>query len=306
MPVRAPRLGEAAVMVQKIRTILFWLHLGIGVVTAIVAFMLCVTGALLALDLPITQWADSRLVDAPAGAQGPPSAEALALKVAQAQPRVPEQLTVGRAIKAPAVVGFGRRDQVYFDPWRGESLGAGAKGVHDVFRALMTFHRWFSLEGAARDVGRTIVGLSTLGFVVLTLTGIVLWLPRRWRRQNVRAVIWFRRGLKGKARDFNWHHVFGIWSVLPLLFFAVTGAAIAYPWLNQGLQSLAGAEQKQQQKPRQREGRAQAPQDKPEAAWVSRLTGVDAALARGQRGPRLEALERERPRLFSCAVCDRG
>lgn len=279
-------------MFQKIRSMLFWLHLGIGVVTALVALMLCVTGALLALELPITQWADSQLVEAPSGAQGPPSTEALALKVAQAQPRVPEQITVGRAINEPAVVSFGRRDQVYFDPWRGESLGAGAKGVHDVFRALMTFHRWFSLEGAARDVGRTIVGLSTLGFVVLTLTGIVLWLPRRWRRQNVRAVIWFRRGLKGKARDFNWHHVFGIWSVLPLVFFAVTGAAIAYPWLNQGLQSLAGAEQKQQQKPRagagaqrQGEGRAQAPQDKPEAAaaWVSRLTGVDAALERAAK-----------------------
>ena len=76
-------------MFQKIRSLLFWLHMGIGVVTALVALMLCVTGALLALELPITQWADRQLVDVPAAATAPPSIEALAKQVSQAQPRVP-------------------------------------------------------------------------------------------------------------------------------------------------------------------------------------------------------------------------
>lgn len=287
-------------MFQKIRTVLFWLHLAIGVVTALVALMLCVTGALLALELPVTQWADRQLVQPPATAQEQLAVEVLASKVAAAQPRQPQQITIGRDPRDPAVVSFGRREQVYFDPWRGESLGEGAKGVHDAFRGLMTFHRWFSLEGGARDAGRMVVGVSTLGFVLLTLSGIVLWLPRRWRKQNVRAVIWFKRGLKGKARDFNWHHVFGIWTVLPLFFFALTGAAIAYPWLNQGLQSLAGAQQQQAQReggggghgpalgqgPGQGQGKGQgqgqgAPntESAPAGAWVSNLSGADAALA---------------------------
>jgi uncharacterized iron-regulated membrane protein len=28
----------------------------------------------------------------------------------------------------------------------------------------------------------------------------------------MRNVLWFRRGLPGKARDFNWHNVIGFWS----------------------------------------------------------------------------------------------
>jgi uncharacterized iron-regulated membrane protein len=39
-----------------------------------------------------------------------------------------------------------------------------------------------------------------------------------------------RRGLRGRARDFHWHHVFGIWSFLPLVAIVASGAVISYPW----------------------------------------------------------------------------
>jgi uncharacterized iron-regulated membrane protein len=38
------------------------------------------------------------------------------------------------------------------------------------------------------------------------------------------------RNLKGNARDWNWHHVFGIWATLPLTFIILTGVLISYPW----------------------------------------------------------------------------
>ena len=46
----------------------------------------------------------------------------------------------------------------------------------------------------------------------------------------MKQVIWFRGGLPGKARDFNWHNTIGVWSVVPLAIVVASGAVISYPW----------------------------------------------------------------------------
>lgn len=278
-------------MWQRIRSLLFWLHLSLGVLISIVALTLCITGTLLALEVPVTQWADRQLIEAPGGepSGGAPSVEQIAAAIEAGEPRPPQRITLGRDPQDPAVVSYGRHDDLYFHPRTGEALGAGAASVHGAFRALMLFHRWFSLEGEGREVGKAIVGVSTLIFVVLTISGAFLWLPRKWRWKNVKAVLLLRRGLKGKARDFNWHHVFGFWFLIPLLFFGVTGAAIGYAWLNQGLVELAGGEVSQGGHGGPPKGRGRpggppggpggAPAAAPATPLKDRLAGVDAALA---------------------------
>jgi uncharacterized iron-regulated membrane protein len=47
---------------------------------------------------------------------------------------------------------------------------------------------------------------------------------------QVKAVLLPRRGLGGKARDYNWHHVLGIWFALPLVLVVASGVVISYPW----------------------------------------------------------------------------
>jgi uncharacterized iron-regulated membrane protein len=38
----------------------------------------------------------------------------------------------------------------------------------------------------------------------------------------------FRPGLAGRARDFNWHNVIGIWCAPVLLVLTLTGAIMSY------------------------------------------------------------------------------
>ena len=40
--------------------------------------------------------------------------------------------------------------------------------------------------------------------------------PRAWSPAALRNVLWFRKGLKGKAKNFNWHNVVGFWMAVPL------------------------------------------------------------------------------------------
>ena len=48
------------------------------------------------------------------------------------------------------------------------------------------------------------------------------------RRPCVRSAL-FRPGLSGKARDFNWHNVIGIWSAPVLVVLTFTAMCISFP-----------------------------------------------------------------------------
>ena len=67
---------------------------------------------------------------------------------------------------------------------------------------------------------------------MLVVTGLFLWLPRQWSWAAIRRRLLFRPGLRGRARDWNWHNVAGMWCALPLLLVTLTGVVISYPWAN--------------------------------------------------------------------------
>jgi uncharacterized iron-regulated membrane protein len=98
-----------------------------------------------------------------------------------------------------------------------------------------------ALEGEKRQLGRSLTGAANLAFLGLALSGMYLWLPRRWSKNNVRAVLWFRRHESGKARDFNWHNVIGIWSAVPLIAVILGATVISYPWATNLVYNIAGS-----------------------------------------------------------------
>ena len=58
----------------------------------------------------------------------------------------------------------------------------------------------------------------------------------------MRAILWFRGGATGRARDFNWHNVFGIWGLIPLAFVVATAVPISYAWGTNLLYWVTGTE----------------------------------------------------------------
>jgi uncharacterized iron-regulated membrane protein len=87
-----------------------------------------------------------------------------------------------------------------------------------------------------------VTGAANLLFLFIVLSGIYLWWPRTWTWTQLRNVLWFRRGITSKARDFNWHHVLGFWSALPLALVVYSGVVISYPWATNMVYRAAGEE----------------------------------------------------------------
>ena len=225
---------------MSLRTLVFWLHLLVGVIAGAVILFMSVTGVILAFEPQITEWLerDRRVITPPPDAR-PLSVEAILAKTREARPDVrPTAVTLRADPTASAVVSFGREGGALFvDQYRGVVLGS-LSPVHDALHEVVDWHRWLG----SREIGRPITGAANLGFLGLVVLGVYLWWPRRWTREAVKAVTLFRSGLGGRARDFNWHNVIGVWCAPVLLILTLTGVIMSYQWANNLLYTLTGNE----------------------------------------------------------------
>jgi uncharacterized iron-regulated membrane protein len=218
---------------MKIRTLLFWLHLACGLAAGAVILIMSVTGVLLTYQRQITAWADMRGYHAepPAGIQRLPVDELIA-RVSAVRPGLTPATVVLRSDPSlPASMAIGAGRQIFVNPYTGAVLGDGnGEQVRAFFRSMVEWHRYVAMAGERRPAGKAITGASNLMFLFIVLSGMYLWWPRSLTWAAVRHVTWFRRGLPGKARDFNWHNTIGFWSAIPLAVIVCGGVVISYPW----------------------------------------------------------------------------
>lgn len=227
---------------RTIRPLLFWIHLISGVVAGAVVLIMSVTGVLLTYQKQMTLWADLRGVQA-----GPPAPGAVRLSpdsllaiVAARTSKAPTTVVWRSGADMPVEVQFGREGRQYVSAWTGEVVGTGDPAVRKLFSVVTEWHRWLAMKDEKRETGKAITGWSNLAFLVLVLTGAVLWWPRNLTWNSVRQVLWFRRGLASKARDFNWHNVIGAWSAIPLAAIVASGAVISFPWASDLVYKVVG------------------------------------------------------------------
>jgi uncharacterized iron-regulated membrane protein len=136
----------------------------------------------------------------------------------------------------------GRAGSLYVNPYTGELREPKSTAAHDALHVLEDWHRRLGREGDSQATGKLITGIANCAFLFLCLTGLYMWWPRSLKPGAVRPAVLFVGGLRGRARDFNWHHVFGSWSVLVLIVIVTSGVVMSFAWANRLVFTLAGEE----------------------------------------------------------------
>lgn len=227
-----------------LRKVIFWLHLVAGVIAGAVILMMSFTGVVLTYERQISDWQDRSAYysDAEPG-QVRWSEEALIAKAGDEAGFTAQSITVTNDERAPVILGAGRRETLIMNPYSGEIYAPRSSGVDQFLSTVRSWHRWFNAQGDNREVARAITGASNLAFLFLVISGLYLWLPAVYRWSTMRLRLWFHPNAKsGKARDFNWHHVFGFWAAIPLAVIVATATVFYYSWANNLVYRLAGEE----------------------------------------------------------------
>jgi uncharacterized iron-regulated membrane protein len=226
------------------KKIIFWLHLIAGVVAGVIILIMCVTGVAIAFEKQTIAAAESeiRRVGEPSWSPARLTVDELLAKVRETQTNGrPSGITIYSDPELASMVSFGRTNSVYLNPYTGEIKAQGAAGTRTFMRVMTDWHRWLGRDAAGRSVGKAITGACNTAFLVLAVSGIYLWWPRRWSVESLKAIVFFRGGLGGKARDWNWHNVIGIWSAPVLIVLTASGMVISYRWASDLVYRAAGS-----------------------------------------------------------------
>lgn len=140
--------------------------------------------------------------------------------------------------------GHGNHDSqtLLVNPYTGAVQGNTDSAWSKFFFTMMGLHRWLLIEGG---VGRWLVGVSTLIFLVLEVTGLILWAPaklkqwRNWKMWKPGFKIKWSAGWKRVNHDL--HNTLGFYSFLLLTIMALTGLCWSFEWYRDGASRLMGA-----------------------------------------------------------------
>jgi uncharacterized iron-regulated membrane protein len=210
------------------------MHLAAGLGAGLVVFIMSATGVALTYEKQMLAAADRRAAAIDPVPPGTPRAplDAILERVALAVPESAVATITRRADpQAPVTVAMSGGIVVLVNPYTGHVIGEAPKPLRAAFRSITEWHRYLAGTGDYRPVGKAITGACNLAFLFLVLSGMYLWLPRRWTRAAIAAVAvprWEHRTTK--ARDFNWHNALGIWSAVPLAIVVASATVISYPW----------------------------------------------------------------------------
>ena len=226
---------------KSFRTVMFWIHLAVGSVAGLVIFIMSVTGVALTYEKQVLEWADRRAAAALL-APGPTrqAPETLLARASAATGLPAIAITMRADAAAPATVTLEGNTVLLIDPYTASVIGEPPAAIRSFFRTMTTWHRYLALDGASRATGKFVTGVANLGFLFLVISGLYLWFPRVWTLAQFRNVLWFRRGLAAKARDFNWHNTIGFWSCVPLAVIVAGVVPISFGWGNTLVYRLAG------------------------------------------------------------------
>ena len=223
------------------------LHLWLSVPFGIVITLICFSGAMLVFEKETVRMLHPDMFCVSSGIQTLPLEE-LAARVAAT---LPDDVAV-TGITVPSQSGQTwqvslskpKHAAVYIDPYTGEIKGKYERTPF--FRTMFGLHRWLlgsRPQGDGIFWGKLIVGISTLLFVIVLVTGVLLWWPRNLKSLKPRLTVSVRHGWRRFWYDL--HVAGGMYVLLLLLVMALTGLTWSFGWYRTGFYKLFGVEMQQ-------------------------------------------------------------
>lgn len=229
---------------MTIKKVAYQVHLWLGLVSGIIVFMVCLTGAVWALKL--NGWVDTPHISLPSGAHNsvPLSPSVLMHHVHRAIGKgTPTFLSYAKGRPAEVSCNTGKGFvNVLLHPYTGQIIAVKPMDGFNFWNFVRAGHTSLWLPPG---IGHAVVGYATLIFVVILLTGLVLWWPRSLKGLK-NGLRWkWRKQTKLPRKIYDLHNVPGFYVTPVLLVVALTGMVWALPWWGNGIYKLASGGKEQ-------------------------------------------------------------
>lgn len=218
-----------------IKKIIAWLHLWLGLISGIIVIILGITGSILVFEQEITDFTTPwfHAENPQANAQLPPSV--IYKAAAEALPQKQINGVWYHGVNKTAHVSTNSDSTVFVNPYTAEVVAIG-EDHHQFFHFIEDGHFYLWLP---QKIGSVVVGWGTLVFVVILLSGIVLWWPKRWNKSNINKSFKIKWRAKFKRVNYDLHNVLGFYSLIIAFLLGFTGLTMSFVWFNNSIYWLS-------------------------------------------------------------------
>ncbi|MEK6493324.1 PepSY-associated TM helix domain-containing protein [Myroides odoratimimus] len=224
---------------------MLWLHKWLGLITGIVIVIVSITGSIYVLhdDLKKVIYPDNFYVN---DFSDQVNREALSLSFLQnlAQQAVGKHYPINRVDIYPAkdrtwvfrtlktdkkAIGYWNEvtyyKRVFINPYTGK-VQKVENTKKEFFYVVLQLHRNLLLGS---KIGGWVVGGSTVLFIIITITGLILWWPKRWKGKTFRRSFLFDFSVNWKRLNHDLHNLLGMYTFFLAIVIGITGVLFAFP-----------------------------------------------------------------------------
>lgn len=218
------------------------LHLWIGLASGLIVFIIAITGCIYAFQAEISDLTQSyRFVEK----QNKPLLTPSQFKVIADSilpGKHPHSITYdSRSNRAATLIYYNSDPEYYYtayvNQYTGEVIKVKDNLNGDFFRFILDGHFYLWLP---HEIGQPVVAWSTVVFVVMMISGIVLWWPRNRAARKQRFKVKFNASWK--RVNYDLHNVLGFYMSWVSIILAVTGLVWGFQWFAKTLYAVTGGE----------------------------------------------------------------
>lgn len=219
------------------------IHIWLSIPAGLIITMLCLTGAILTFQAEILEICyPERYFVKETGKEKIPLDKLVPMVNQQLKDNTVASIKVAsdpdRTYTATLAEGF--RVWAYVDPYTGEITGQ-SQYSEGFFYVMLSLHRWM-MDGT-RTWGKYTVGITTILFVFIIISGLVWWVPSDKKRLKARFRIKTKNGMKRFLYDI--HIALGMYASILLLVCSLTGLMWSFEWYRNSVARLFGVEVQQ-------------------------------------------------------------
>ena len=215
---------------SRFKKIIGFCHLWLGLIVGVLIVFLGITGCILAFEKEINEFTQPyRFVKEEQLPMAEPSVLIAAAEAKMNRPAMGVEYP-GPGMSA-VVAYYDEKDYVltFLNPYTAEVLKVKDMNS-DFFRIVLDGHFYLWLPP---KIGQPIIASATLIFVVMLISGIILWWPKNKAARKQRFS--FRFNVSFKRLNYDMHNVLGFYASWLAIFIAVTGLVWGFEWFSKSL-----------------------------------------------------------------------
>lgn len=227
---------------KSFKKIIRQLHLWLGLGSGIIIFIIAITGCIYAFQMEIKDLTeDYRFIEKRDSPFIMPSVlQEIAKK--ELPGKHLHAIEYNGADQAAEGIFFNNEPRyyytVYMNPYDGKVLQT-VDLDSGFFPFILDGHFYLWLP---QEIGQTVIASATLIFILMLISGFILWFPKNKKAAKQRFWFQWKDGIKWKRKNYDLHNITGFYVLLIAFVFAVTGLVWGFQWFAYSYYTVIGGE----------------------------------------------------------------